>query len=79
MDIGIPELLIILFVVILLFGPGRIAKTAGELGNGIRAFREGLKGEDETSQASKNDTSVPSQNNQQESAENVSGIPSKLG
>jgi sec-independent protein translocase protein TatA len=47
MDIGIPELLIILVVVLILFGPGRIGKTAGELGKGIRAFRDGLSGKDE--------------------------------
>ena len=28
-------------------GVGRIGKVAGELGSGIRAFREGLKGKDE--------------------------------
>ncbi len=39
---GIPELLIILVVVLLLFGPGRIAKIAGELGKGIRSFRDGI-------------------------------------
>jgi sec-independent protein translocase protein TatA len=39
-----PELLIILAVVILLFGVGHISKIAGELGKGIRSFREGLKG-----------------------------------
>ncbi len=47
MDIGVPELLIILVVVLLLFGPGRISKTAGELGKGLRSFREGLSGKDE--------------------------------
>ncbi len=47
MDIGVPELLIILVVVLLLFGPGRISKTAGELGKGIRSFREGLNSKDE--------------------------------
>jgi sec-independent protein translocase protein TatA len=47
MDIGVPELLIILVIIILLFGVGRIGKVAGEMGKGIRAFREGLKGEDE--------------------------------
>ena len=47
MDIGVPELLIILVVILLLFGPGRIAKTVGELGKGIRAFRDGLTGKDE--------------------------------
>jgi sec-independent protein translocase protein TatA len=40
---GLPELLIILVVVLLLFGPGRIAKIAGELGKGIRSFREGVE------------------------------------
>ncbi len=48
MDIGVPELLIILVVVLLLFGPGRIARTAGELGKGLRSFREGLSGKDES-------------------------------
>ncbi|MEJ2709980.1 MAG: twin-arginine translocase TatA/TatE family subunit [Anaerolineales bacterium] len=47
MDIGPSELLIILFIVVLLFGVGRISKVAGELGSGIRAFREGLQGETE--------------------------------
>ena len=44
---GGPELLIILLIVLLLFGAGRIGRIAGELGGGIRSFREGLKGEDE--------------------------------
>jgi sec-independent protein translocase protein TatA len=47
MDIGLPELLIVLVVVLLLFGPGRISRTAGELGKGIRAFREGLTSKEE--------------------------------
>lgn len=41
------EWIIILVIVLLVFGVGRIGKIAGELGGGIRAFREGLKGEDE--------------------------------
>ena len=44
MDIGPTELIIILVIVVLLFGVGRIGKISGELGNGIRAFREGLNG-----------------------------------
>jgi sec-independent protein translocase protein TatA len=43
---GLPELLIILAVVILLFGVGRIGKIAKELGSGIRSFKDGLQGED---------------------------------
>jgi sec-independent protein translocase protein TatA len=50
---GLPELLIILVVVLLLFGPGRIAKIAGELGKGIRSFREGVgKSEEENEEKS---------------------------
>jgi sec-independent protein translocase protein TatA len=41
------ELVIILVIVILVFGVGRISKISGELGSGIRAFREGLKGADD--------------------------------
>lgn len=37
-----PELIIILVIIILLFGVGRISKIAGELGSGIRSFRKGL-------------------------------------
>jgi len=44
------ELLIVLAVILLLFGPGRTGKIAGELGQGIRNFREGLKGEKDEKQ-----------------------------
>lgn len=47
MDIGPTELIIILLIVVLLFGVGRISKVAGELGSGIRAFKEGLQGKGE--------------------------------
>jgi sec-independent protein translocase protein TatA len=43
---GLPELLIILVIVLVLFGVGRISKIAGEMGSGIRAFKDGLQGED---------------------------------
>jgi sec-independent protein translocase protein TatA len=43
--VGLPELVIILVLIILLFGVGRIGIIAGELGSGVRAFRQGLKGE----------------------------------
>jgi len=45
--IGSTELIIILVIVILLFGVGRISRIASELGSGIRAFREGLAGDEE--------------------------------
>lgn len=44
---GTTELIIILVIVLLLFGVGRIGKIAGEMGKGIRSFREGLQGEED--------------------------------
>ncbi len=46
--LGPTELIIILLVVVLLFGVGRIGKVAGELGRGIREFRKGLNPDDDT-------------------------------
>jgi sec-independent protein translocase protein TatA len=45
--LGTVELIILLIIILLLFGVGRIGKIAGELGRGITAFRTGLKGEGE--------------------------------
>ena len=39
---GFAEILIVLVIIILLFGPGRISKIAKELGSSISAFKEGL-------------------------------------
>lgn len=43
MDIGPPELIIILVIVLLIFGPGRIATLGRELGESIRQFRQGME------------------------------------
>ena len=45
---GGSEWIIILVIVVLIFGVGRIANIGGELGKGINAFRKGLKGDEET-------------------------------
>ena len=47
MNLGPTELILILIIVIILFGVGRIGKIAGELGSGIRSFRKGLQGDEE--------------------------------
>jgi len=52
---GLPELLIVLVVVIILFGVGRIGKIAKELGGGIRSFKDGLQGKDEPKTEDKGD------------------------
>jgi sec-independent protein translocase protein TatA len=40
--LGVPELLIVLVIVVILFGPGRFGKILGELGSGLKSFRESL-------------------------------------
>jgi sec-independent protein translocase protein TatA len=45
--LGAPELIILLIIVLLLFGPGRISKIAGELGKGIRSFKDGINPDQE--------------------------------
>jgi sec-independent protein translocase protein TatA len=51
MRLGAPELLLILAVVVILFGVGRIGKIGKELGTGMREFRKGLQGDDENKPA----------------------------
>ncbi len=54
--LGVPELLIILAVVLLVFGVGRISRIGSELGKGISAFREGVReGSKEDEENSKSD------------------------
>ena len=45
-SIGLPELLIILAVAVLLFGGKKIPEVAKGLGEGIRNFKNSLKGEE---------------------------------
>ena len=45
--LGAPELIIILVLVLLLFGVGRIGKIASELGGAIKNFREAVKSDDD--------------------------------
>jgi len=51
-DIGTPELLIVLVIVVLVFGPGRIAKVLTELGKGIRSFRDSFSSEEKSDSVS---------------------------
>lgn len=41
------EWIVVLIIVLLVFGVGRLGKLGEDLGAGIRAFRKGLAGDDE--------------------------------
>ena len=45
-SIGMPEILILLVVVVLLFGVGKISGLGRDLGTSIREFRRAVKDED---------------------------------
>lgn len=56
--LGLPrgaEWIVILIIVLLLFGPGRIGKIAGELGKGIKSFRDGLSSPEDENNETKTD------------------------
>jgi sec-independent protein translocase protein TatA len=42
--IGIPELLIVLVVVLLVFGPKRLPQLGRQLGGGMREFKDSIQG-----------------------------------
>jgi sec-independent protein translocase protein TatA len=46
--LGLPELLIILFIVVLIFGANRLPALATGLGKSIRSFKDGMKEGDDT-------------------------------
>ena len=48
MNLGVPELLIILVIVVLLFGASRISGVASALGGSIKAFKQAVRDEDDT-------------------------------
>lgn len=47
MKLGTPELLIILAVVLLLFGPTQLPKLTKMFGKSVRSFRAGMEEDDE--------------------------------
>ena len=57
-DIGPAELIIVLVIVILVFGPGQLAKLMGELGSGIRSFKDSLSVEEKPDSISDANTSL---------------------
>jgi sec-independent protein translocase protein TatA len=43
MELSLSKLLIILIIVLLIFGAGKLPQVMGELGKGLRSLKEGLK------------------------------------
>ena len=52
MELGAPEILIILAIVLVLFGPSRIPEIGRSLGRSISEFRRGLSNEEDNTEKS---------------------------
>ncbi|MDP2729933.1 MAG: twin-arginine translocase TatA/TatE family subunit [Dehalococcoidales bacterium] len=68
--LGPIELLLILLVVLLVFGVGKLPQVGGAIGKGLREFRKAQKGdfdEDETKPENKDKTPDEKTNNSQQS------------
>jgi sec-independent protein translocase protein TatA len=51
MSIGIWQIVLILAIVLIIFGAGKLPRVMGDMGKGIRSFKSGLNEEDEKGKA----------------------------
>ncbi len=51
MGLSIWHLLLVVIVVFILFGAGKLPTVMADLGKGVKNLREGLKGEDEAEES----------------------------
>lgn len=47
-SLGVPELIIVFLIIVLLFGASRLPQIGRGIGEGIRNFKKGMKGADDT-------------------------------
>ena len=50
---GIQELLIVLVLVLIIFGAGKLPQVGGQLGKGLRNFKDGMKEAEEDKDAAR--------------------------
>lgn len=59
MGLSFGHILVVLLLVLVLFGAGKLPKVMGDLGKGLRNFKDGLKGEGDTAQNDKQEILPP--------------------
>jgi sec-independent protein translocase protein TatA len=45
--VGTPELIIILVIILMVFGVGKLPQVAKMLGSGVKSFKDGVNGDEE--------------------------------
>ena len=56
---GLGELLVVLVLILLVFGPSRLPEVMGSLGKGMQAFKKGLREPPEIQKPPEDPTSKP--------------------
>lgn len=64
MSVGIWQLLLILVIVFVFFGAGKLPSVMGDVGKGIRNLREGLKADNDTPNSSSQANTLPDKTDQ---------------
>ncbi|MFN4089767.1 MAG: twin-arginine translocase TatA/TatE family subunit [Alphaproteobacteria bacterium] len=52
MGISIWQILVVLLIVLILFGAGKLPRVMGDIAKGVKSFKSGLKDDEETESAS---------------------------
>lgn len=55
MGVGISQLLIILVIILVLFGAGKLPKVMSDLGQGLKSFKSGMNDDDNNLSDSQSD------------------------
>ena len=63
--IGIPELLVILVIVLIIFGANKLPQIGEGLGKGIRNFKKGIKDKEEINITSKKPEEISGEKNKE--------------
>lgn len=58
MKLGVTELIVLLAIVVIIFGPSQIPKLTKMFGRSVKGFRDGLSEGDENAQVSEDEKKV---------------------